>query len=319
MMPEMNGIEFLRAAHEIDPDLVGIVMTGHGAIETAVAAMKTGALDYILKPFKLSAILPVLSRSVAVRRLRMMNLALTKGVADRTAELEAKNRELSAANKDLEAFAYSASHDLRSPLRTMEGFLRIVLDDYAHELSAEVRTHIERTASGAQRLSLLIEALLKFSHLGRQPLAKQTVNMKALAHEALRELEVGEAASNAIVRIGDLPDCAVDGVLFKQVLVNLLSNAFKFTRHEANALIELDGRREGGECVYEVRDNGVGFDPRYAQKLFGIFQRLHRHDEFEGTGVGLSIVQRIVERHGGRIAARSEIGQGATFTLRMPG
>jgi signal transduction histidine kinase len=319
MMPEMDGIALLRAAREIDNDLVGIVMTGHGTIDTAVEAMKGGALDYILKPFKLSVILPVLSRSLAVRRLRVENAALIQRIMDRTAELEAANRELAAANNELEAFGYSVSHDLRSPLRAIGGFSRIVLEDFARELPDEAREHLEAVLANVQRMDQLIEDLLRFSHLGKQPLARQTVNMTDLVYEVLRELQAGEPARNVNVEIRQLPDSAADRALFKQVFVNLLSNAFKFTRHKADAVIEIEGRREGGECIYLVRDNGVGFDMRYAQKLFGIFQRLHGQNEFEGTGVGLSIVQRIVERHGGRISAQSQIGRGATFTFSLPG
>jgi signal transduction histidine kinase len=318
MMPGMDGIALLRAAREIDSNLVGIVMTGHGTIDTAVAAMKAGALDYILKPFNLSVILPVLSRSLAVRRLRVENAALIQRITDRTAELEAANRELAAANNELEAFGYTVSHDLRSPLRAIEGFSRIVLEDFARELPSEARGHLDTISASVRRMDQLIEDLLRFSRLGRQPLAKQIVKMTDLVHEVVRELQAGELGRNVNVEIGQLPDGAADRALFKQVFVNLLSNAFKFTRHKEESVIQVEGWREGGNCVYLIRDNGVGFDMRYAPRLFEIFQRLHGQNEFEGTGVGLSIVQRIVERHGGRISAQAETGRGATFTFSLP-
>lgn len=319
MMPEMDGIALLRAAREMDNDLVGIVMTGHGSIDTAVEAMKAGALDYILKPFNLNVILPVLSRALAVRSLRVENAALLRRLTDRTAELEVANRELAAANRELEAFAYSVSHDLRAPLRVIEGFSRIVIEDFAREIPDEAREHLETVSANVQRMEQLINDLLRFSRLGRQPLAKQTVNMTALVHEAIREMRAGAPAGNINVRVSQLPDVEADLALLRQVFVNLLSNAFKFTRDKEEAVIEIEGRRQEGDCIYTVRDNGAGFDMRYAQKLFGIFQRLHRQDEFEGTGIGLSIAQRIVERHGGRISAEAEIGRGATFTFTLPG
>jgi len=318
-MPEMDGIALLRAAREIDPDLVGIVMTGHGTIDTAVAAMKAGALDYILKPFNLTVILPVLSRSLSIRRLRTENASLMRRVTDRTAELEAANRELAAANHELEAFVYSVSHDLRSPLRAIDGFSRIVIEDFARELPAEARGHLETVSANARRMEQLISDLLRFARLGRKPLAKQIVRVTDLVHEVSRELQAGEEARNVHLQVGQLPDCSADRALFKQVFVNLLSNAIKFTRHKEQSVIEVEGWRDEGDCIYVVRDNGVGFDMHHAQKLFGIFQRLHGQDEFEGTGVGLSIVHRIVERHGGKVSAQAQLGQGATFTLSLPG
>lgn len=318
LMPDMNGIALLAAAREIDPDLVGIVMTGHGTIDTAVAAMKTGALDYILKPFNLGVILPVLGRALAVRSLRRENAALMRRLAERTAQLEAANRELEAVNRDLSAFAHSASHDLRAPLRALDGLARILIGDFGEELPAEARQSMQSISASAQRMGCLLDDLLRFSHLGHQPLTKSTVDMTGLFNEVIRELHAAETKRTIRARVAPLPDAAADESLIRQVVVNLVSNAFKFTRHRAEALVEITGRRAEGECVYAVADNGAGFDRRRARRLFEIFQRFHGADEFEGTGVGLSIVQRIVERHGGRIWAEAEVDRGATFTFTLP-
>jgi len=311
MMPEMDGIALLRAAREIDSNVVGIVMTGHGAIDTAVEAMKAGALDYILKPFKLSGILPVLSRALGVRRLRMENEELQRRVRERTTELE-------AANKELEAFSYSISHDLRAPLRSVGAFSSILLQEHSSKMPAEARRLLDIVTTSARRMEQLIEDLLRFSRLSRQPLSKQPVDIPALVHAILEELRQQESERHIEVKVGEVPNCVGDPSLLKQVFVNLLSNAFKFTRQKEKAIVEVGCQQQEGETVYFVRDNGAGFDARYAEKLFGVFQRLHSAEQFEGTGVGLSIVQRIVQRHGGRIWAEGKVDEGATFYFTLP-
>lgn len=311
MMPEMDGISLLRAALETDPNLIGIIMTGEGTIATAVEAMKLGAFDYILKPFKVSVILPVLSRGLMLRRLRARNAELETRVRERTAELE-------AANKDLESFSYSVSHDLRAPLRHIGGFSQILLEKYASQMPAEARLLLERVAFSTNEMSQLVGDLLRLSRLGREPLSKRPVDIAALAREVITELEKDKGDRSVEVQIGALPVSAADYALLKQVFVNLLSNAFKFTRQKEKARIEIGFQEQNGERVYFVRDNGAGFDMKYADKLFGVFQRLHRAQDFEGTGVGLTIVQRIVQRHGGRVWAESEPEKGATFYFSLP-
>ena len=317
-MPEMDGIALLRAAHELDADLVGIMMTGHGTIDTAVEAMKSGAIDYILKPFNLNAILSVLSRALAIGRLHRENTALTQRVARHTADLEAANRELLAANKELEAFAYSVSHDLRAPLRAINSFSQLLIDRFGGEMPKEAGRLLNRISAKTRDMGRLIEDLLRFSHLSRQPLLKQSVDVTRLVHEVLGELRAEEPDRNVAIVVHDLPKAVADPSLLKQVLVNLEANALKFTRHCACPMIEIDGWRDHDECLYCIRDNGAGFDMRYSDKLFGMFQRLHGADEFEGTGIGLSIAQRVIERHGGRIWAEAELGKGATFTFSLP-
>jgi signal transduction histidine kinase len=311
MMPGMDGIALLQAAKQLDQDLVGIIMTGEGTIASAVAAMKTGALDYILKPFRLSVILPVLSRALAVRDLRIANAELQQSILERTAELE-------AANKELEAFAYSVSHDLRSPLLVISGSAEMLIDDYAKHIPAKAREIVRNIMMGSERMAQLINDLLRLSHLGRQTLAKSSVNVTALVREVLAELQREQSKRHIEVRIGDLPDCVGDPALLKQVFTNLLSNAFKFTRGKEQPVIEIVCRRTAGENTYCVRDNGAGFDMQQAKELFGAFQRFHNAQQFEGTGVGLSIVHRIVQRHGGRVWAEAEPDKGASFHFSLP-
>lgn len=318
MMPEMDGISLLRAAHALDPDLVGVLMTGHGTIDTAVEAMKAGALDYVLKPFKLSAVLPVLSRALTLRRLRLENAALERNVRERTAELETANRELEAANKELEAFSYSVSHDLRAPLRHIDGFSQLLAESHGEALPPPAQHLLSRVREGAKRMGGLIDDLLNFSRLSRQPLVMRTVDLAQLVQVVLAELEPERAGRQVEVRVGTLPDCLGDTMLLKQVFINLLSNALKFTRKRENALVEIGCEDRAGELVYSVRDNGAGFDMKYASRLFGVFQRLHQVDQFEGTGVGLSIVQRVVHRHGGRIWVEAAVDQGAHFQFTLP-
>ncbi len=318
MMPDIDGITLLRAAHEIDRDLVGIVMTGYGTIGTAVEAMKNGALDYILKPFNLNVILPVLSRALTVRHLRLKNAALMQQVANRSIELESANRELKSTNKELEAFTYSVSHDLRQPLNGMIGFAELLMTEKPGVLNDRQKEFLGDIHEGGQQLLRLTDDLLQFSRLGQQPLEIETVNIGKLVSEILSTMQAAEPRRAIEVHVGSLPQARADPSLLRQVFVNLLSNAFKYTRHVANPVIEVGGQQLAGECTYSIRDNGAGFDMGNAQGLFAIFHRLHSTEDFEGTGVGLSIAQRIVERHGGRISAEARVGKGARFTFTLP-
>lgn len=311
MMPEMDGIALLRRAIEIDPDLAAVIMTGQGTIDTAVEAMKVGALDYVLKPFKLSVVLPVLSRALSIRQLRIDNAKLDKEVRQRTEELEAANREL-------EAFSHSVSHDLRAPLRAIDGFSSILVDELASIVPPDAERLLRDIRASAQYMSQMTEDLLRLSRLGRQSLVRQPVNVGTLVLEVLDTLHKIQREHPIHVQIGELPECIGDKPLLRQVFVNLLSNAFKFTSTRESGMVEIGCRRDAGANIYFVRDNGVGFNSKYADKLFAVFQRLHRSDEFEGTGVGLSIVQRIVDKHGGRIWAESVLGEGATFYFTIP-
>lgn len=246
------------------------------------------------------------------RALETANEDLERRVADRTAELE-------AANKELEAFSYSVAHDLRAPLRAMDGFSKMVVEDFAPHLPVEAQRYLHLVRDNAQQMGRLIDDLLTFSRLGRKPLEKQRVNTTDLVRQVVRDLQEEQAGREVTIQIGALPDCTADPVLLKQVFANLLSNALKFTRTRTEPSIEVQSRADGSEPVYFVRDNGVGFDMQYAAKLFGVFQRLHRAEEFEGTGVGLAIVQRIIHRHGGRAWAEAAVEKGATFYFTLGG
>jgi PAS domain S-box-containing protein len=236
---------------------------------------------------------------------------LERRVAERTAELEAANREL-------EAFSYSVSHDLRAPLRAVDGFSRILLDDHAASLDGDARRYLDLVRGGTQQMGRLIDDLLAFSRLSRQDLGRRLIQPAALARQALEQLEVDRAGRSVEIAIDDMPEASADPSLVRQVYVNLLSNALKFTRARSPAHIRAGSLHQNGTPVYFVRDNGVGFDMAYVDKLFGVFQRLHRSEDYEGTGVGLAIVQRIVHRHGGRIWAEGAVDQGATVFFTLP-
>jgi signal transduction histidine kinase/DNA-binding response OmpR family regulator len=481
MMPEMDGIALLRAAQEIDRDLVGIVMTGHGTIDTAVKALQSGALDYVLKPFRLDNLVPVLSRALSVRRLQAENIrlretlsiyelarAITRGLeheeiiqrtlaaamqqhdagvvcvlvptpdgrtlrvagshgldpseadgaslpldrsisewvssareqlsswdgsgplpavfeppfarrhrgvalpmmaggnfygilefSSRAAQrrlstgqvkaldilantaasafeadsllsqlrsmnqdlerrVQGRTLELEASNADLEAFSYSVSHDLRAPLRAIDGFCQILVSDHARDLSDEARDFLAKVCAAVARMQNLIDDLLHLARFSRQPLETRRVRMTDLTRRVASSLEDQNRDRRVHLTIADLPDCQGDSSLLEQVWTNLLSNAFKFTATRDPAGVEVGSFMQDDQQVYFVRDNGVGFDMKYADKLFGVFQRMHTQAQFPGTGIGLSIVHRIIRRHGGRTWAESRLQQGTTLFFSLP-
>lgn len=310
-MPGTNGIDLMKSAQLIDPTLVAVIMTGHGALDTAIAAMKAGALDYIQKPIKLVTTLPVLERALAVRQLRIEKKRLEESVRERTEELKIANREL-------EAFSYSVSHDLRAPLRAVSVFTQALLSEHLAQLNDEGRRLLQNVNAGAAHMDRLITDLLRLSQLNRQPLHKTPVRFSEVAQRVIDSMTHERAGRDIEFTIADFPTWQVDAGLMQQVFVNLISNAIKFTRERAKARIEIGYRMDGTTLVCFVRDNGVGFNMKYMNKLFGVFQRLHTADQFEGTGVGLSIVRRIIERHTGKVWVDGEQDHGATFYFSLP-
>jgi light-regulated signal transduction histidine kinase (bacteriophytochrome) len=252
--------------------------------------------------------------AIALRQARL--LERVKGQA---AELETRVRErtaeLEAANRELGSFSYSVSHDLRAPLRAVDGYAQMLEEDYAATLDDEGRRLLGVVRESSRKMGRLIDDLLEFSKLGRQEIAKRRIDMPALVQEVVGELT---RQAPAAVEIGALPPAEADRSLLKQVWANLVGNAIKYSGKRERPRIEIGARQEARENVYWVRDNGAGFDMRYVDKLFGVFQRLHRVEEFPGTGVGLAIVQRVIARHGGRVWAEGTLGEGACFYFSLP-
>jgi PAS domain S-box-containing protein len=246
-----------------------------------------------------------------------------QAIRELNSQLEAKAAQLESSNKELESFSYSVSHDLRAPLRAIDGFAEILEEDYTDKLDAEALRYLTVIRDNSKRMGLLIDDLLAFSRLGRQAVTKDEVNIDALVREVVDEvLQIGSlrAARAAVpqIEVGSLPAAYGDRALLRQVWTNLISNAVKYSGKSPRPHIQIGGFEDASETQYFVRDNGVGFSMAYVEKLFGVFQRLHRTDEFAGTGVGLAIVQRVVKRHGGRVWAQGKVNDGAVFSFALP-
>src|SRR5690606_30190825 len=311
MMPEMDGIALVTAVRGIDPDLGAVVMTGHGTIDTAVLAMQAGALDYILKPFSLNIARPVIARALDLIQLRR-EVAALQAAERRRAE------ELAAAYADLESFSYSISHDLRAPLLFVKDFALRLKEDFGEQLGEEGRRIAQVIHDGSQSMDRMIVGLLAFSRSTRQPLELAPTDMQAIVRGVVAEARTAHQRPEPRIEVGPLPHALADSTVIRHVWSNLVGNALKFSARQQPPLVRIGGELRDDEALYTVEDNGVGFDSKHADKLFGVFKRLHSVDEFPGTGVGLAIAHRIVARHGGRIWAESSPGQGARFHFTLP-
>jgi signal transduction histidine kinase len=306
-MPELDGFQTAALIRERERSRHTPIIFLTASYESEVQVFRgyaVGAVDYVFKPLQ-----PEILRSkVSV----FVELARTTEVVRKQAA------QLEAANKDLESFSYSVSHDLRAPLRAIDGYTSILRERCGDRLGDEDNRVLGKIIENTQRMETLIKDLLAFSQLGRRPISAAEIDMEALAREVIDELRSAPGQQVPQCVLKPLPGGWGDRSLIRQVWLNLLSNAIKFTGTKEVPSIELGGSSEETRNVYYVKDNGAGFDMRYYDKLFGVFQRLHSAREFPGTGVGLAIVQRVVAHHGGRVWAEGKPGEGATFYFALP-
>ncbi|MDO8680802.1 MAG: response regulator [Acidobacteriota bacterium] len=340
VMPEMDGYALCKAIKSDDglSDVPLVLLTSLASTEDVVKGLDCGADNFIRKPYDERYLLTRLEAILLGRALRQgqkMQMGVEILLGGRTHLITAErqqildllistyeeaihiNEQLKAVNKELEAFSYSVSHDLRAPLRRIDGFSQALIEEYGGALDDRGRDYLERVRAAAQQMAELIEALLGLSRVARTEMRNEDVDLSALARETADTLRQSQPDRRVDFVIAEGLVAPGDGRLLRVVLENLLGNAWKFTQRRPDARIEFGSARHEGQDAYAVRDNGAGFDMAYAAKLFAPFQRLHAEEEFSGTGIGLATVQRILHRHGGKIWAESEVGKGATFYFTL--
>jgi two-component system, sensor histidine kinase and response regulator len=305
-MPVMDGFELIEKISDSHPSLPIIVMSGTGDLSDVVKALRFGVWDFILKPI---ADMNILMHSI--------NKSIEKSML--IEENKRHRHNLEVANKELESFNYSISHDLRSPLHAIDAFSEMLQEDCSEILPSESLDHLNRIRTATKRMNTMIEDLLTLSRLSRQPLEKTKIDLSRIARRIIENMRVEFPEQNPIVHIEEGLTIQADAGLTEHVLENLLGNAWKYSSKKEQPVISMGCRQlDRGEAIF-IRDNGAGFDMKSYHRLFGVFQRLHLEKEFKGTGVGLATVKRIIQRHGGEIWAESEVNRGATFYFTIPG
>jgi signal transduction histidine kinase len=331
-MPEMDGFEtaeLIRSRARSRHTPIIFLTASHKSDAHMFKGYAAGAVDYLSKPF-----VPEILRSKVKVFVELHKKTLLLQAANRelenakeelrnlNGELNSRRMELEMANKELEAFSYSVSHDLRAPLRHMNGFAEILGQHAARVLDEKGRRYLDTISKAAKQMGVLIDDLLAFSQIGRTDIRKVSINLNELVKQVLSDLKPDTEGRSIIWNIDDLPDITGDPSLLRLVLVNLIGNAIKYTRKRETTQIEIGSERNGAEkyrgITIFIKDNGAGFDMKYAEKLFGVFSRLHNATDFEGTGIGLANVRRIIARHGGSTWAEGEVNQGATFYFSLP-
>ncbi|HEV2378162.1 MAG TPA: response regulator [Terriglobia bacterium] len=347
VMPEMDGYTLCKEikSRSAFRDIPVILLTSLSRPQDVLRGLECGADNFIRKPYDEKYLLSRVDYILANLQLRqtgrmqlgvqlyfggqqyfitaekqqILDLLIStyEGAVEINDDLEKKQKELEAANRELEAFSYSVSHDLRAPLRQINAYSTLFLENYATQLEPEAQEFLQRIKDSAMDMNQMVDDLLNLSRVGRELLGLERTDLNALVESARRDLERDLSGRQIEWRVGKLPTLECDPGLMKSVFANLLSNATKYTRRRDFARIEIDQMTLGDDTVIFVRDNGAGFNPKYAHNLFGVFRRLHRAEEFEGTGVGLATVQRIIHKHGGRIWAEAEVEKGATFFFTL--
>lgn len=327
-MPDISGIETAALIRERERSRHIPIIFLTGTVKTAEMMFKgysAGAVDYLMKPLVsgiLRAKVEVFVELAVARQKLQDEIAERARIATQISKLnmvlEQKNEDLLAANADLEAFGHSVSHDLRTPLRHVQGYIGLLEKSVGDKLNDKERQHMATVKDAAERMGQLIDDLLGFSRIGRVAMRKSLINTDSLVQETLTQLQPDLAGRNIVWDIHPLPSVSGDYNLLRQVLLNFLTNAIKYSRPRNPARIKIDAVVQDSEIIFQICDNGVGFDMHYADRLFGVFQRLHHENEFEGTGIGLANNRRIVQRHGGRTWAESKPGEGSTFYFSLP-